>query len=66
MYMKVGLLALLLASVGSATAQKQNKLNSFVEYGATVRTGDNTPLWQVSNLQGLASLDNSKIGRAHV
>jgi len=58
MYMKVGLLALLLASVGSATAQKQNKLNSFVEYGATVRTGDNTPLWQVSNLQGLASLDN--------
>ena len=66
MYMKVGLLALLLASVGSATAQKQNKLNSFVEYGATVRTGDNTPLWQVSNLQGLASLDNSTYIRGGV
>ena len=30
-----------------------------MEYGATIHTGDNTPLWQVSNRQGLASLDNN-------
>ena len=35
------------------------QLSSFVEYGATLHAGDNTPLWQVSNQQGLTSLDNS-------
>ena len=59
MYMKVCLLALLLAGGGSVTAQEKHTLSSFVEYGATVHTGDNTPLWQVSNRQGLASIDNS-------
>ncbi len=47
-------------------AQKERKLDPFVEYGATVHTGDNTPLWQVSNLQGLASLDNSTYIRGGV
>lgn len=35
------------------------QLSSFVEYGAALHTGDNTPLWQVSNQQGLTSLDNN-------
>lgn len=35
------------------------QLTPFVEYGATVHTGDNTPLWQVSNQQGLASIYNN-------
>ncbi len=39
-------------------AQKHQKVDLFVEYGATVHAGDNTPLWQVSNLHGLSSLDN--------
>ena len=47
-------------------AQKERKLDPFVEYGATVHTGDNTPLWQMSNLQGLASLDNSTYIRGGV
>ena len=42
-----------------AGAQEGRKLSPFVEYGATVHTGDNTPLWQVSNLQGLGSIKNS-------
>lgn len=66
--MRIGtcLLAFLLLNGGNAMAQKERKLNPFVEYGATVHTGDNTPLWQVSNLQGLASLDNSTYIRGGV
>ena len=66
MYMKVCLLALLLAGGGSVTAQEKHTLSSFVEYGATVHTGDNTPLWQVSNRQGLASIDNSTYVRGGI
>ena len=66
MHIKVCLLAFLLVGGGSAMAQKKHTLNSFVEYGATVHTGDNTPLWQVSNRQGLASLDNSTYVRGGI
>lgn len=38
--------------------QAQN-LKSFAEFGATVHTGDNTPLWQVSSQHGLSSINNS-------
>lgn len=38
---------------------RQANLSSFVEYGASVHAGDNTPLWQVSNQHGLSSLDNN-------
>ena len=38
---------------------KQQNVSSFVEYGASVHTGDNTPLWQVSNQHGLSSIDNN-------
>lgn len=38
--------------------QRQN-LSSFVEYGASLHTGENTPLWQVSNRHGLSSIDNN-------
>lgn len=66
--MRIGtcLLAFLLLGGGNAMAQKERKLDPFIEYGATVHTGDNTPLWQVSNLQGLASLDNSTYIRGGV
>ena len=66
--MRIGtcLLAFLLLGGGNAMAQKERKLDPFVEYGATVHTGDNIPLWQVSNLQGLASLDNSTYIRGGV
>lgn len=42
-----------------AQSLSKGDFSSFVEYAATVHTGDNTPLWQVSNRQGLASLDNN-------
>ena len=38
---------------------KHQNISSFVEYGASVHTGDNTPLWQVSNQHGLSSIDNN-------
>ena len=44
--------------IGKNTMLAQ-QLSSFVEYGTTLHTGDNTPLWQVSNQQGLTSLDNN-------
>ena len=44
--------------IGKNTMLAQ-QLSSFVEYGAALHTGDNTPLWQVSNQQGLTSLDNN-------
>lgn len=34
--------------IGKNTMLAQ-QLSSFVEYGAALHTGDNTPLWQVSN-----------------
>ena len=40
--------------IGKNTMLAQ-QLSSFVEYGAALHTGDNTPLWQVSNQQGLTS-----------
>ena len=58
MRIPICLLAIILAGSGMATAQ----VSPFVEYGATVHTGDNTPLWQVSNQQGLGSIyDNTYI-----
>ena len=61
-------MALLLVGCSGVYAQGQDskKLRSFVEFGATVHTGDNTPLWQVSNLQGLGSLDHSTYVRGGV
>ena len=44
--------------IGKNTMLAQ-QLSSFVEYGAALHTGDNTPLLQVSNQQGLTSLDNN-------
>ncbi|MDR0961004.1 MAG: capsule assembly Wzi family protein [Mediterranea sp.] len=43
---------------------KHLPLSSFVEYGATVHHGDNTPLWQVGNQYGLSSLKNNTYLRA--
>lgn len=60
MRFKTCFLAFLFIGCGSVLAQKQDKkIHSFIEYGATVHAGDNTPLWQVSNWQGLASIDNN-------
>ena len=60
MRIPICLLAIILAGSGMATAQ----VSPFVEYGATVHTGDNTPLWQVSNQQGLGSIyDNYPAGQ---
>ena len=42
------------------------ELSSFVEYGTSVHSGDHTPLWQVSNQQGLSSLDNNTYIRGGV
>lgn len=50
--------------LGNNTASAQ--LSSFVEYGATVHTGDHTPLWQVSNLQGLGCIYNNTYVRSGV
>ena len=52
MRIPICLLAFILMGGNMATAQ----VSPFVEYGATVHTGDNTPLWQVSNQQGLGSV----------
>ena len=58
MRIPICLLAFIFAGNGIATAQ----VSPFVEYGATVHTGDNTPLWQVSNQQGLGSIyDNTYV-----
>ena len=57
MRIPICLLAIILAGSGMATAQ----VSPFVEYGATVHTGDNTPLWQVSNQQGLGSIYDIRI-----
>ncbi len=62
MRISIGLLALMFAGGSVATAQ----VSSFVEYGATVHTGDNTPLWQVSNQQGLGSIYNNTYIRGGV
>lgn len=49
----------LLALNGAAQQTEKAGVKSFVEFGTTVHAGDCTPLWQVSNLQGLGSLENS-------
>ncbi len=51
---------------GFAQREQQVNLQSFVEFGSTVYTGDYTPLWQVSNRQGLGSLENSAYLRSGV
>ncbi len=70
LYMRIFVaLGLLLGSsfLGIAKAQQEEKvLRPFVEYGAAVHTGDYTPLWQVSNRQGLGSLDNNTYLRGGV
>lgn len=50
--------------IGSNTLKAQ--ISSFAEYGATVHTGDHTPLWQVSNQQGLGSIYNNTYIRGGV
>lgn len=45
---------------------KAQSLESFIEYGATLRAGDNTPLWQVSNIHGFSSLKNNTYIRGGV
>ena len=52
-------------SVGKSTMLAQ-QLSSFLEYGVTLHTGANTPLWQVSNQQGLTSLDNNTYMRGGI
>ena len=41
-------------------------LNTFAEYGANIHTGDNTPLWQVSNQHGFSSIKNNTYVRGGV
>lgn len=55
--MRIPIFLLLVVLVSSKTLQAQ--VSPFVEYGATVHTGDHTPLWQVSNRQGLGSIYNN-------
>lgn len=57
------LLVFLMIGKNAIMAQE---LSSFVEYGASVHSGDHTPLWQVSNQQGLSSLDNNTYIRGGV
>lgn len=47
---------ILLLITGNICAQR---LNTFAEYGATVHTGKNTPMWQTSNQHGLSSINNN-------
>lgn len=47
---------ILLLITGNICAQR---LNTFAEYGATVHTGKNIPMWQTSNQHGLSSIDNN-------
>ena len=47
------------SSVKAQNGWKRQNLSSFVEYGASVHTGENTPLWQVSNQHGFSSIDNN-------
>ena len=49
------LVALLLAS----SALNAQKIDGFAEFGSTLHTGDNTPLWMVSLQHGFSSLDNN-------
>lgn len=49
----------------SLTSYAQN-LKTFVEYGASIHSGNNTPLWQVSNQHGLSSIDNNTYIRGGV
>ena len=58
------IIAILLYSHTSTAVQaqsglKRQNLSSFVEYGASLHTGENTPLWQVSNRHGLSSINNN-------
>lgn len=46
----------MLLVTGNICAQN---LNTFVEYGATLHTGNHTPLWQAGNQHGLSSIDNN-------
>lgn len=42
------------------------EVTPFIESGTTIHSGDNTPLWQVSNQHGLSSLKNSSYLRSGV
>ena len=58
------ILAILLCCPASSVMKaqgglKRQNVSSFVEYGASVHTGDNTPMWQVSNQHGFSSIDNN-------
>ncbi|WP_321437103.1 capsule assembly Wzi family protein [uncultured Bacteroides sp.] len=50
---------LLLLCLLPGVTHAQSSLKSFAEFGTTIHTGDNTPLWQVSNQHGLSSLNNN-------
>ncbi len=56
------LLFCLLAGYGVSMAQ----VSAFAEFGTAVHAGDHTPLWQVSNLQGLGSIYNNGYVRGGV
>lgn len=44
----------------------QSKYKSFAEFGTTIHSGDNIPLWQVSNQHGLSSIDNNAYTRGGI
>ena len=54
---------ILLFLTGNIYAQN---LETFVEYGTAIHAGDYTPLWQVSNQQGLSSIKNNTYIRGGV
>lgn len=59
------LLCALACSVGS-TAQTEDRLHAFAEWGASLHGGNHTPLWQNANRHGLSSLDNNSYLRSGV
>lgn len=62
---KILIASSLLLGYGISNAQDLN-LDAFVETEGSGHLGDNTPLWQVSNRDGLPSLDNYGYLRAGV
>ena len=53
------LLLFTLSSTSVLFYTQAQSFKTFVEYGATIHKGENTPLWQVSNQHGLSSINNN-------
>lgn len=49
----------ILSEVNAQSEPNSKNISSFVEYGASIHSGDNIPLWQVSNQHGLSSIHNN-------